>query len=103
MPVYKACVDNGWQAVEVFSRRRGGFVPGWAIENGRRSMSVYVLEGKVHKKHLRVGSWRLRGWQGQPAPVVVPDSEEEDDFYLRTRRSDEMAAWLGRRRAISRE
>ena len=93
MPVYEACGETGWQAVEVFSRRLGTFVAGWAIENGRRSMSVYVLDGRVHKKHLCVGSWQLRGWQGRLAPVLVPESEEEGDFYPQVRRRDEMAPW----------
>ena len=52
---YEAGDITGWSAVEVFSKRVKDFVPGWAITNGRRTLCVYILDDRVHKKHLVAG------------------------------------------------
>ena len=52
---YEACGGTGWSTVDVFSKRLQSFVPGWALTNGRRSLAVYVLDGRVHKKSLIAG------------------------------------------------
>lgn len=52
---FEACESTGWSAVEVFSQRLQSFVPGWALQNGRRCLSVYVLDGRVHRKQLIAG------------------------------------------------
>lgn len=48
---------SGWLPVEIFSRRAGDWMPGWALKNqiGSRVMVVYLLDGWLHRKHLRAG------------------------------------------------
>jgi len=87
---YEACGGTGWSAVDVFSKRLQSFVPGWALTNGRRSLVVYVLDGRVHKKSLIAGSKRLRHRSFPIEPVMVPDSDEDDDFYPSCSAPDEL-------------
>lgn len=87
---------SGWLPVEIFSRRAGDWMPGWALKNqiGSRVMVVYLLDGWLHRKHLRAGvpetSHRLRKRSFPFQPLEVPDSEEEDDFYGKTTIPDEL-------------